>query len=171
MVAQLLCIELCPKVPTLLCVVMPMLLPDHQAVVLLATHRVLQHSSRRGEGRHLAEHNAPEHWWHAYCRRECALGLLGRGMNDSGLRWPTPLPVCTASTQICALLVCTCVFYFSHHNLLLCVLCTASTQIGALLMYTCVFYFTHHNLMLCALCTASTQIGASGQGGGKGRGG
>ena len=128
-VAQMLCIELCPSLPTLFCVVMPMLLAYHQAVVLLATHRVLQHSGRRGEGRHLAEHNAPEHWGHAYCRRECALGLLGRGMNDSGLRWHTPTCVHCFYTCLCSSCVFFCVLLHKPKPALVCTVYCFNTSL------------------------------------------
>ena len=73
--------------------------------------------------------------------------IIGEGMNDSGLRWHTtitPLPVSTASIQICApscsLNLCT--------DLLLCVL---YREVGRESLNVCALHRTAHTPVVTAL--------------------
>ena len=87
LVAHLLCIELCRYLhcSVLFCTFVP-LLPDHHAVVLVATQsRIVAGGTWLGNSRTLVgtliaggSVPSPDYWG---------------GMNDSWLRWHTPLPV------------------------------------------------------------------------------
>ena len=86
----------------------------------LATHRVLQHSSRRGgrapgraqRSRTLGARLLPE----GVCPR-----IIGEGMNDSGLRWHTP-PTCVHcfNTNLCSSCVNLCVLLLTPQPAVVC---------------------------------------------------